>query len=223
MAQWQLGQEWGSGDVGTGTPSHHCSKEKAANVGLAGLPLGLAAPGFGFPASPSVFVYLWMRRMGLARLSRGVHEFTAQNKQHPTQLCASCRHLRGSWVGKGSVYLHTPESCWGQEGNPTLHLPAPRGWAVHVLVPQLQPPHPFPGVPWFVCPRSLYGHAVGQPGASCGHSVGTAAPGAVQGLGGLCWDWGELCRSCTGTMEELYWDHAGCAWGAAPTLGWGLS
>lgn len=54
-----------------------------------------AAPGFGFLASPSVFVYLWMRRTGLARLCLGVHEFTAQNKQHPTQLCARRRHLLG--------------------------------------------------------------------------------------------------------------------------------
>lgn len=185
-----------------------------------------AASGFGFPASPSVFVYLWMRRMGLARLCLRVHEFTAQNKQHPTQLCARCRHRRGSWAGNGSVYLHTPASCWESEGGSHTALPCAHCDPQGMVSPCPGTPGtttPFPCVPWFVCPGPLHGHTVGQagPGASCGHSVGTVAPGAVQGLGGL--DWGSCAGAALGPWGSYTGIVHGVHGGAALRLGWGLN
>lgn len=181
-----------------------------------------AASGFGFPASPSVFVYLWMRHTGLARLCLRVHEFTAQNKQHPTQLCARCRHRRGSWAGNGSVYLHTPASCWGSEGGSHTALPCahcdPQGMVSPCPGTPVQPPH------------SRVSHGLCAPGPC------TDTPWVRPGLRppvvtqwalwpqGLCRDWG----GCTGeAVPELHWDHGGATLGLCTVCmaglhqGWG--
>lgn len=146
------------------------------------------------------------------------------SSQHKTNnIRPSCRHLRGSWVGNGSTYLHTPESWWVRRGTP--HCTSQHSGDGQFMSWYPSTATPMPCAPWFVYPGSLHGRTVSQVGfgVSGGHSVAAAAPEAVQGLGGL--HWGscagsegvalvKLCRSCTGeAVQELHRDHGGATLG----------